>query len=76
MTGDETNKGPLILAVCTPFISLGLLFVAARVWVRATEAKRFWTDDYIIIVAAVSWLISDQTPIGDPDSLTRHVDRW
>jgi hypothetical protein len=54
MADEETNKGPLILAVCVPFISVGLLFVAARVWVRATEAKRFWTDDYIIVVAAVS----------------------
>jgi hypothetical protein len=58
MEGDENDKGPLILAVCIPFISMGLLFVAARVWVRATEAKRFWTDDYIIAIAAVSACLS------------------
>jgi len=58
MEGDENDKGPLILAVCIPFIGMGLLFVAARVWARATEAKRFWTDDYIIVIAAVSTCLS------------------
>lgn len=62
MATTDANKGPEILGWCLTLISIALIFVGTRVWVRATEMKRFWVDDYVIVGAAVSYTHSTSTP--------------
>lgn len=59
-TFPEANRGPQILGVCVSCISLALLIVAIRVWVRIAMVKHFWLDDYVIVAAAVSVLKTGQ----------------
>ena len=48
--------------------------MTVRVWVRATEAKRFWMDDCIIIVTEVSLNLCEL--VCGPKSLTVYFDSW
>lgn len=50
----EANRGPQILGACIACISLALMVVATRVWVKVAMIKHFWLDDYVIVAAAVS----------------------
>lgn len=61
MATTGTNRGPEILGWCLTLIGIALLFVSTRVWVRATEMKRFWIDDYVMIGAAVNYTCSHCT---------------
>lgn len=47
------NKGPMIIAVCWTFTCLALLFVSARLYVRAAIHKKLMSDDYLIIFSSV-----------------------
>lgn len=50
------DKGPMIIAVCWTFTVLALLFVSARLYVRAIIHNKLGADDYIIIFSCVSTL--------------------
>lgn len=53
-TFPEANLGPRILGACVASISLALLVVAIRIWVKVVIVRHFWSDDYVIVAAAVS----------------------
>jgi hypothetical protein len=48
------DKGPMILVVCWTFTALALLFVLARLFVRAAVHRALFIDDYFIILSIVS----------------------
>lgn len=47
------DKGPMMLAVCWTFTALAILFVGARLFVRAMVHRRLFSDDYWIILSIV-----------------------
>lgn len=47
------DKGPMMLTVCWTFTALAILFVGARLFVRAAVHRRLFSDDYWIILSIV-----------------------
>ncbi|KAK3388782.1 hypothetical protein B0T20DRAFT_457352 [Sordaria brevicollis] len=53
------DKGPMIIAVCWVFTILALLFVGARLYVRAIIHNKLGADDYIIIFSCFCAVLSN-----------------
>ena len=51
---ETENKGPELLAVTVPVVSISTFFVAARLYVRGRILHKFHLDDYLIIFSLVS----------------------
>lgn len=47
------DKGPMMIAVCWIFTVLAILFVGARLYVRAVVHDRLAADDYIVVFSCV-----------------------
>ncbi|KAI1335274.1 integral membrane protein [Xylariaceae sp. FL0016] len=52
------SKGPTILAVCWTVTTVGLLFAAARLYVRAIIQGKLRIDDYFVIISVATGIIS------------------
>lgn len=50
------DKGPMMIALCWIFTIFALLFVGARLYVRAVVHGKLGFDDYIIIFSCVGTL--------------------
>ncbi|KAK3951096.1 hypothetical protein QBC32DRAFT_393309 [Pseudoneurospora amorphoporcata] len=53
------DKGPMMIAVCWIFTVLAILFVGARLYVRAVVHDRLAADDYIIIFSCFCAVLSN-----------------
>lgn len=54
-SGDFPNRGPSVFAVTTATLTLGTIFVAARLYTRARIVRNLSWDDYFMILA---WLLA------------------
>lgn len=55
-TNPDTNRGPLILAVCGSLVGLATVTVLLRLWVRVRMIHQTGWDDFFILAAAVVML--------------------
>lgn len=49
------DRGPMILGSCVSCISLALLIMATRMWVKISIVKHIGADDWVCLSAAVSF---------------------
>lgn len=47
------NKGDVVVGLCWTVTAVSSLFVAARIWVRASMWKKLELDDYFMTAASV-----------------------
>ncbi|PKS08073.1 hypothetical protein jhhlp_006685 [Lomentospora prolificans] len=47
------NRGPTIIAVIASTTAVAVLFIAARMYSRHLAARRFWIDDYLIVLSGL-----------------------
>ena len=50
---NEEDYGPAILGVCISTISVAVVCVLTRIYIRIRLTHSFWFDDYFIVAAAV-----------------------
>ncbi|CCC09532.1 unnamed protein product [Sordaria macrospora k-hell] len=53
------DKGPMMIAVCWIFTVLAILFVGARLYVRAVVHDRLAADDYIVVFSCFCAVLSN-----------------
>ncbi|KAK3486572.1 uncharacterized protein B0T23DRAFT_325311 [Neurospora hispaniola] len=53
------DKGPMMLTVCWVFTALALLFVSARLYVRAVVHDKLGFDDYVILFSCFCAVLSN-----------------
>ena len=52
----DMNRGPELLLVSWLTVSVALLLVSLRVYIRAVSGKKVGWDDYTILLASVHYL--------------------
>lgn len=69
-TPPDDNRGPEILSICGAMVSIALLTVILRIWVRARVIGEMGWDDHVIIAAMVRHHLSF-FPFGRQLTLSR-----
>ena len=53
----DVNRGSELLIVIWPSMSIALLLVSLRFWIRGILRKNLGWDDYLILLASVSYFL-------------------
>jgi uncharacterized membrane protein len=54
LTWKENPNGAKAFVLCICFTVIGAVFVAMRLWVRIVKLKKYYLDDFIILVALLA----------------------
>jgi nicotinamide riboside transporter PnuC len=52
----DSDRGPTYLAVLVVGLTLSIVFIALRIYVRARMVKNLWWDDWFMLISLVSVL--------------------
>jgi hypothetical protein len=52
----DSDRGPTYLAVLVVGLTLSIVFIALRIYVRARMVKNLWWDDWFMLISFVSVL--------------------
>jgi hypothetical protein len=65
------SRGNSILAAVIVYLVISWVAVLARCWVRQRYTRRFWVDDWLLLISLVSW--SSNVSWEDANGSTRLV---